>query len=58
MREVININNNSTLKTLHLDLVENGLNYASGVNWEGLGRLIGTHPSLKQGNNYGVTTPP
>jgi len=38
MREVININNNSTLKTLHLDLVENGLdNYARGVNWEGLG---------------------
>ena len=52
MREVIDINN-STLKTLNLDLVENGLDNNAIIDWEELGRLIGTHSSLKEVNING-----
>jgi len=47
MREIININNNSTLKTLYLDLVENGLDN-SNIGWDDLGHHICIHPSLKE----------
>ena len=49
LQEVIN-NENSTLKTLRLNLVENGLDNNAIIDWDDLGRLIGTHSSLKEVN--------